>query len=58
MTKPLIQIADDIREMTDDEYADWLTITKSAIYDADEEASAEDTPAEEPATEEPAPDPE
>jgi hypothetical protein len=24
MTKPLIQIDDEIREMTDEEYAEWL----------------------------------
>jgi hypothetical protein len=26
MTKPVIQIGDEVREMTDEEHADWLTL--------------------------------
>jgi hypothetical protein len=29
MTKPLIQIDDDVREMTDEEYAEYLAIENS-----------------------------
>ena len=30
MTKPLIQIDDEIREMTDEEYANYLLVEKNA----------------------------
>jgi hypothetical protein len=30
MTKPLIQIDDEIREMTDEEYAEYLQIVENA----------------------------
>ena len=36
MTKPLIQIEDEVRAMTDDEYAFYLQATANTIETADE----------------------
>jgi len=37
MTKPNIQIGDEVREMTDDEYAEWVTHQTESIEIAQEE---------------------
>jgi hypothetical protein len=55
--KPLIQIDDEVREMTDEEYQALLDLGWTPGDEPIKEPT-EETPAEEPATEEPAPDPE